>query len=336
MLKILLSRTDKIGDVVLTLPMAGLLKSMNPNIKLYFLGTSYTEAIINTSEYIDEFIDWTKLKKCKNAEEILRKYKIDIVLHVFPNKSFSKLAKKAKIPIRIGTNRRWFHWLHCNYLVNLSRKKSFLHESQLNIFLLKPLENLKIFYEKTSLENLAIFKKIFPLNLTEVEKLYGLNKINSLNTDHTIYKLIDKKKFNLIIHPKSGGSAHEWPLENFIQLITLLPREYFNIFLTGDKKDKESLESQKSLKEILWIHNVSGLLTLNEFISFIQMCDGLIAASTGPLHIAAAFGKKTIGLYPSEHTMHPRRWGAVGQSAKNYEIQDISVFDIAQKIKEFL
>lgn len=315
--------------------MAGILKQMHPNIHISFLGTSYTQDVIRSSEYVDEFINWTKLRTQKNPLKILQEYNIDIVLHVFPNKEFAKLAKNSKIPIQIGTNRRLFHWLYCTNLVNLSRKKSFLHEAQLNLFLLKPLKSLNIFKEKMHCKNDEIFEKIFPIDLNKIQTFYGLTKVDHFDVNHPIYKLINKNKFNLIIHPKSGGSAHEWPLENFVKLVQSLPKERFNIFFTGDKATQKYFESHRSLQEIQWVHNIAGLLSLKELIQFINMCDGLIAASTGPLHIAAALGKKTIGLYPSAHVMHPRRWGALGKNTINLEISKTSVKEISQLFLQF-
>ena len=52
---------------------------------------------------------------------------------------------------------------------------------------------------------------------------------------------------------------------------------------------------------------------MDEFISFINLCDVLVAASTGPLHIAAALGKKAIGLYSPRRPIHPGRWAPVGK-----------------------
>ena len=43
--------------------------------------------------------------------------------------------------------------------------------------------------------------------------------------------LIDPQKFNLILHPKSKGSAPEWGLNNFEKLIRLLPKDKFKIKL---------------------------------------------------------------------------------------------------------
>jgi ADP-heptose:LPS heptosyltransferase len=44
--KIVISRTDSIGDVVLTLPLAGILKEKYPKAKIIFLGNTYTKPII--------------------------------------------------------------------------------------------------------------------------------------------------------------------------------------------------------------------------------------------------------------------------------------------------
>ena len=51
-------------------------------------------------------------------------------------------------------------------------------------------------------------------------------------------------------------------------------------------------------------------------ISFLNHADGLVAASTGPLHIAAALGKHALGIYPPIRPMHPGRWAPLGERAE--------------------
>jgi heptosyltransferase-3 len=58
--------------------------------------------------------------------------------------------------------------------------------------------------------------------------------------------------------------------------------------------------------------NLTGKLSLQQFIAFINHCDVLIAASTGPLHIASALGKKAIGLFAPMRPIHPGRWKPIG------------------------
>jgi len=60
-----------------------------------------------------------------------------------------------------------------------------------------------------------------------------------------------------------------------------------------------------------------GKLSLNEFISLIANSDGLIAASTGPLHMASSLGVNAIGLYSSRRPIHPGRWSPIGKKAQS-------------------
>jgi ADP-heptose:LPS heptosyltransferase len=65
-----------------------------------------------------------------------------------------------------------------------------------------------------------------------------------------------------------------------------------------------------------YITDITGKLTLPEFVSFIGACEGLVAASTGPLHIAAALGIHALGLFPPMKPIHPGRWAPIGAKAE--------------------
>ena len=291
----IISRTDAIGDVVLTLPLAGALKEKFPDSKIIFLGRTYTQPVIRLSRNVDEFINWDDLKMLNPAEMAarLKSFSADAILHVFPSQQIASAARRAKIPQRIGTSHRLFHWWTCNHLIDFSRKNSELHEAQLNFKLLEPL----------GITDIPSLKKI--------PALYGLkipeSKIN-------FNSLLQSEKFNLILHPRSSGSAREWGLENFSQLIDLLPEKEFQIFVTGTTADAGSMEKFLP-KHSSRIKNICGKFSLEEFIQFIQTADGLIAASTGPLHLAAASGKPALGIYPPMKPIHPGRWAPLGEQA---------------------
>ena len=293
---IILSRTDSLGDVILSLPLAGAIKKHNAEIKVIFIGRTYSESVIKTSDFVDEFINFDELLKKNKTEQIkiFRNYKADAIIHVFPNKEIAKLAKKAKIHIRIGTSHRMFHLLTCNKKPNFTRKNSDLHESQLNFKLLEPLE-IKTNY-----------------SLNEIPDLYGYN--NFAEIDEKLQNLISNKRFNLIIHPKSKGSAREWGLDNFSKLIELLPENEYKIFVTGTQEEgnlmKDFLEKHKGR-----IIDLTGRMSLEELISFISKANALVAASTGPLHIAAATGIKAIGIFAPMRPIHPGRWKPIGKKA---------------------
>lgn len=291
----IISRTDSIGDVVLTLPMAGILKQQYPNSFIYFLGQKYTQPVIEICEHLDGFLDWSEIKKKSFDEQILffQNLSVDEIIHVFPTKEIAKIAKKAKIPVRIGTRNRWYHWLYCNKLIKLSRRKSNLHESQLNIKLLPDFSNRDI------------------PTLTEINSFYGIKPIEPFKSQ----KYISSHKINLILHPKSKGSAREWGLDNYATLIKLLPDDKYTILLTGTEEEgllfREYLVDPYPL-----VHDLSGELSLKELISLINSADALVACSTGPLHIAAMLNKLAIGIYPPISPMNPGRWAPIGENTR--------------------
>jgi ADP-heptose:LPS heptosyltransferase len=296
MKRILVSRTDSLGDVMLTLPLTGYLKQQFPDSEIYFLGKNYTRPLIECSTYIDHFVSWDLLgsEDFDKQVAVIKAFNLDVVIHVFPNKEFAKVAYAAKIPMRIGTSHRPYHWLTCNKLVHFSRKNSTLHESQLNFQLLKPLV-AEVTY-----------------NLDKMQQLSGFE----INKDHHEVDLfIDKNKKNIILHSKSKGSAREWGLANFAQLISLLPSEKYNIILTGTEDEGKQFRSTLA-EPFLNAVDVSGKLSLIQLIALIAKADFLVACSTGPLHIASALGINTIGIYPPIKPMHPGRWAPIGYKSK--------------------
>lgn len=307
---ILISRVDSIGDVVLTLPMAGVLKYAFPDDNVLFLGRNYTKDVVALSKYVDTFINYDDLLNESKEEriKIIKSYNIDICIHVFPIKAVARLIKKAGVKTRIGTTNRLFHLSTCNKLVRLSRKNSNLHESQLNLKLLAPLGIIKDF------------------TLKEIVNYYGFK--NVLPLDEKFRSLLNNDKKKIIVHPKSKGSAKEWGLTNFGNLIELLIDNNYQVFISGTKEEGDSI------REFIDQHpratDLTGKLTLQQFISFINECDGLVAASTGPLHIASALKKKAIGLYSARRPIHPGRWKPVGKRAE-YLVNDEECEKCAQK-----
>jgi ADP-heptose:LPS heptosyltransferase len=201
----------------------------------------------------------------------------------------------------VGTAHRRYHITTCNKLVFFTRKRSELHEAQLNFKLLG-----------------GLVDGGFP-GLEEIWKLYGLENIEPL--EKSFSGLLDPNRFNLILHPKSKGSAREWGWENFSRLLDIMPKERFKVFVTGTEKEGKALRDEGFWGDGTNATDLTGKLSLSQFLSFINASDGLIAASTGPLHLAAAMGKHAIGLYPPIRPMHPGRWAPVGKNA-TYIVMD--------------
>lgn len=286
--RLVISRTDNLGDVILTLPMLGYLKSIIPDLKITFIGKKYTQPIISQSIFVDHFLDRDVVLQDPHSLAMVR---ADTIIFVYPDRKLASLAKKVQIKRRVSTAHRWYNWLYCNHLVDFSRYRSNLHESQLNFKLLKP------------------FKLNGDIYTSELVPFYGLQP--SLH-DHSSF--LSKGHFNLIIHPKSKGSAREWSLNSYLDLANALPADSYKIFVTGLKEEGEVIRREKP--ELLSHPNVTdltGKLNLEELASFYSQADGIVACSTGVLHLAAALGIFTLGLYAPMKPIHAGRWMPIGK-----------------------
>lgn len=322
---VVISRTDSIGDVILTLPLCGWLKKQFPTVRIVFLGRSYTVDVLRCSPFIDEIIrleDWEKVS-FEEQVKIVKALNIYAFVHVFPNKHLAKLAKAAKVPIRVGTSHRIYHLLTCNVRPNFTRKNSEFHEAQLNFELLRNFGVKTLPSKEELVEYIGKFKPQVELP----------NQLKSL--------LKDGKR--VILHTKSQGSAVEWPLEKYVQLANELVERNYTVYFSGT--EKEGLQFRDALPSHPQVIDLSGKSSLGELIAFINECDVLVACSTGPLHLAAVLGKKAIGLYTDLRPMHPGRWAPIGaksvaltanntENPKLEDIYSIGVDRVLQIIEE--
>lgn len=287
---VIISRTDSIGDVLLTLPICAWLKKEFPTVKVVFLGKGYTRPIVEMYNQVDEYVDWNDFLNIPKAEKIekFRAISADAIIHVFPDKEIASLAKKAKLSARVGTSHRSYHLLTCNHRVNFTRKNSDLHEAQLNHELLRPF-GLK---ELPSLDEVVATTSFFKVPSVDLPELY---------------KKLSKAT---ILHPKSQGSAKEWPLVKYMELATALAEKGEKVLFTGT--EDEGLQFRSMIPSHENIIDTTGKLSLEQLMVLISQSKNLVACSTGPLHIAGYYGVNTIGLYSPKRPIHPGRWKALG------------------------
>ena len=285
--KVLIVRTEiRIGDAILTLPLAGILKTNLSSVQIAFLGsTAYTKAVIEKSTFVDEFYNWRKFKD-------LSKINADAALMISSGLDVAQAAWKAKIPIRVGMARRWYYWLYANRRAFLKKRAVNLHETQLVTSFLPALG----IQEPTDIDGLY--------------RYYGWRK----EQNRPAPDVISDTKHNIILHPKSKGSAPEWPLEHYHRLADILDPQHFNVILSGTQGEKEYMQKTcPQLFELPHVTDFTGQHNLADYINIVEQSDCLVANSTGPLHLAAAAGINTIGLYAPVRPQHPGRWKPIGK-----------------------
>ncbi|MGS0740693.1 glycosyltransferase family 9 protein [Glaciimonas sp. GG7] len=292
---ILICRTDNIGDVILTLPIAARIKQQYPSIKISFLCRAYAASVVRHCSSVDEVIEVEDI--LSDAAAYFAQSDIDTIIFSQPDQHLARAAFKARIPNRIGNSRhKLYQLLYCNRRVRFKKGNSEHHEAQFNFEFLRP----------------------FGLNdipeITEIPALYSFNIPENIE----IKQLLAQYPFNIILHTKSNGHGREWPIAHYLTLARQLSKDKnIQLWLTGSAAEGQWLaENAVELLALPNVSNVCGRFTLDELTTFIKAADGLIASGTGPLHISAAIGQRTLGLFPPIRPMHPGRWAPVGTQAQ--------------------
>jgi ADP-heptose:LPS heptosyltransferase len=300
-MRVLVSRTDRIGDVVLTLPLCALLRE-KLGAEVIALSQEYCRPVFEACPHVSEVVEWDSVEKRGRAQrDLLARCHADVILHVYPRMAIANAALAARIPLRIGTSHRWYHWATCNELEHYSRKRSNLHEAQLNIRLARRL-----------LGDIAPSAQSLACRTT-------LQPRASLPSE--VEGLLDPSITTVVLHPGSGGSGREWPLDRWHDLAWSLAGESFQLLISGSETERLALEPWLAT---LPPHAVDlmGRLDLAQLIALLARVDGIVAASTGPLHLAAALGRHALGLYPPTPPMHAGRWAPLGPRAEYLSIND--------------
>jgi ADP-heptose:LPS heptosyltransferase len=294
MSRVLICRTDNIGDVVLTLPLAGYLKQRMPGVRIDFLVRAYAAPVVRQCRFVDRVL---ALEEQDDARRLFAEGGYDTVIFAFPNRRLAQAARRAGVANRVGTSHRLYHWIACNRLAHFSRVRSPLHEAQLNFELLRPLGIRHI------------------PSLDEIPALYGLTAPRVPQVD----ALRALSPFNVILHPKSNGNGREWPVARYTELARLLAAEPgISLWVTGSAAEGEWLAREApELLAMAHVRNMGGRLDLAGLTALIGAADGLIASGTGPLHMGAALGRPVLGLFPPIKPIDPARWGAVGAQARS-------------------
>ena len=324
---ILITRTDRLGDVILTLPLVTETKRVFKNARVFFLVKNILKAIIYDYDGIDELLIEEEADTFSKKYKLFKSKNLDLVINVKPRFDLALIFFLLGVKYRIGTAYRWYSFLY-NYKVREHRKISDKHESDYNLNLLKN------FFDEVNLQKEFHFK-------------YSAAEKNSLDKKLEKFKFSLKDNF-IIIHPGSGGSAKDLPMEKFSEYINCFFKEYpgYKIVMTGLAEESGLIETILKNVDACYKENIidlSGHLSLRELLILTDNSCLFISNSTGPIHIAGALNKNIIGFYPNEKPMSDTRWKPLGSNVRiikpkvnSDNMNDIKVREIISATKNVL
>ncbi|MFZ1323144.1 MAG: glycosyltransferase family 9 protein [Ignavibacteria bacterium] len=300
--RILIVRTDKVGDVVMITPMIRELKKKFPDSFIGTLTSENTADILINNPHLDVSItDNMKKGTFGNVVKEIKSHKFTEGLLVMPTERAAYQMFLAGIKNRIGVGKKLYEVITFMKSVSRNNYIPLRHEADYCMDLAREI----------GVETDDLTPEIF---LTEKELIEGKEMLTGLGCEMDMEKMV--------VHTGSGNSSRNWSEEKYLKLINeiIKVKPKANIILTAKEMSDHFRDKIKKLNSENIIIADESVNRLRDLIKIIGNADLLIASSTGPLHLASALKIKTIGLFCHRAMNCAKHWGALGNKALNIEV----------------
>lgn len=298
--RILIVRTDRIGDVLLSTPVIKALRQAYPWAYIAMIVAPLSKDIVEGNPYLDKVIIYDKDGKQKSWRrsikfaQNLKKKKFDLALILHPTNRVHLITFFAAIPRRVGYDRKFGFLLtdKIKHTKQLGEK----HELEYNLDLLAHL-GIKA-------SDKSLFMPIRPESETAIEDLL---RREGVEADERL----------LAIHPGASCPSKIWPNTRFATLADRLAEKYgLKVLILSGAKDSKL--AQKVVEEMRYpAINLAGKITLSQLASVIKRCRLFISNDSGPVHMAAALGTPVVSIFGrSQKGLSPQRWAPLGKDSR--------------------
>ncbi|MGX2983937.1 glycosyltransferase family 9 protein [Helicobacter sp. 23-1048] len=310
---ILLRLPNWLGDCVMCASAFEKLKDAYKDAKFILVGSQVIE-VFATDERVERIIiDTSKKAKCRiyATYQLAKLAGSADISFCFTNGFFGALFlffTRSKVRVGFATNMR-----------------SFLLTNAIKMPTIKPLHQVQKYeYLLKGFVSDEVFSSFAPLRLP----LHNTSKI-----------VVDSKKAIGINPGAAYGSAKCWEKEYFLEIIKAFLEQGYVVYLFGsgaglqrDSKDAQQTQKYAFLQSKNFI-DVTNKTTLNELVEAINKLALFITNDSGPMHIAAALGVKTLSIFGSTDTADTCPWNQTIAQEFFYSNKEILAQTSAQDSK---
>lgn len=304
-MKILINRSDAIGDLLLTLPVLKVLKEKYKDCEIGLIISSRTSELISL---FPDLIDchWILNKndsltsKINQSYQIIEEFRPSHYFYIGGDTTINYISWLKRVPFRGGLKSKANTFLTLNKGVRQKRSCADFHESHYNLQLLTPLASFH--YDDLYVTPHFSLQKELIENYREELKSFG----------------IEESKKWIVIHPGMTGHTLNWPLENYVEFVEKLAekRSDCHFIISYTPSDQSYLDEfikhvgDKQLPLTYFDGSKKGLV---HYLNILSQASLFIGPSTGTTHLANLLGIKQIALYSPLKVQSAKRWGPLRQ-----------------------
>ncbi len=299
--KILLITLTNIGDAVLTLPVALVLREKFPSARLDALLGPRPQQLFKKISYFHQTIAYDK--------RIILREKIKLVLKLRKEKyDFIVDLRHSLFPLFIGAK------YHTPLLFRIPEQ-------------IRHIRDFHLYKLKLSGVEFTNFSSDNPFGISPDEK----ERIDELLAD----KGVCPEDKLIVLAPGAKDKIKRWKAENFAWLSDKLT-EQRKVILVGSKEDKKIIDRIVSLleKEVL---RLDGQLGLKDLVVLLKRCALFIGNDSAPMHMSSLLEIPTIGIFGPTDV---KKAGPLGKRSKAIKkgssIDSVKLEEVLEAAKELL
>lgn len=289
-MRILLFRTDRLGDVVISSTMVEATRRAYPEATVFFCAKQAYGPLLFAPDEAQTFLPW----EAQTAQS-LAAGSFDLSIHLHPDPACAQLAAEAGIPQRVGyaNDAQWL-----TQTIPYNKDAGLIHERDYCLELVQAA-------------------------LPEVREA-GQPKLPL--TPWSIFRA----EPTIVIHCGSFGAKAKLPPALLARLAKAaidsgqLPQSApAKVALIGTPEERHIADdTAAALRQLaIPVENLAGDLPLPGLAEFISRAALFIGRDSGPAHIAAATGCPTFCIFPvTRSDVFPARWHPLGEHVQVFEV----------------
>ncbi|MFH1552088.1 MAG: lipopolysaccharide heptosyltransferase II [Candidatus Omnitrophota bacterium] len=295
--RILITRTDRLGDVVLSTPVIRFMRQAYPDSYIAFMVRPENRDVVANNPHLDEIIVYDKRGAQRSFWDTvkfafdLRRKRFDIAVALHPTNRAHIMLFLAGIPVRIGYRRK-MSWLLTKRIPH-RKQEGGKHEVDYNFDLL----------EQSGFDVAHLDRRPY-MRTTDNDK----RLIDSMQKSFGIGKDI------IAVHAGASCPSKRWFPERFARVADILGEKYQCdiVLVGGDDTAEYSGIVASAMKHK--VTDLTGMLLVGELAELISRCKIFISNDSGPVHVAVAVGTPAVAIFGrKESGLSPGRWGPLGE-----------------------
>jgi ADP-heptose:LPS heptosyltransferase len=277
--RLLVTRPDRVGDVIISSSCIRSIRQSLPRAELYFYAAEHMRPLFADHQELDGFI---------SDPSQIGPLKLDAVVHLHPDKDCYRFAHSVSVPIRIGYRQR-FLGRYLTLSLPDRRPEGTKHEAAYNFDLLRFL-------------GVPPPEYLIPNVHLPAPSFHSLQRKLPWPLASTPFA---------VLNPTAHSAIARWPIERFLQLAAWIRFEWRlqPVFIGADANDAVPNPTTDYL-------GLAGKTDLGELAWLLQHARVLVTRDTGPSHLAAAVGCPVVVLFGRTAPLYgPTRWRPLTEKA---------------------